>query len=78
MSTYGFDGLAIDTLQFVPLAFWIDLLSYAPHTFSIGDATNTHIKYLASYQEWAVNSVLNYPLKQTLRDVFASNGTRST
>ena len=69
VSTYGFDGIRVDTSPEVPKQFWSKYTQSAG-VFSIGEVFNGNPKYVASYQGSALTSTLNYPMYYKLLDAF--------
>lgn len=69
VSTYGFDGIRVDTTPEVPKDFWADY-SRSAGVFSIGEVDNGDPAYNAGYQG-ALDATLNYPMFYKLVCAFA-------
>lgn len=69
VSTYGFDGIRIDTVPEVSKTFWADFTRSAG-VFSIGEVFDSWIEYVAGYQG-CVDATLHYPMYYKMLDVFA-------
>lgn len=70
VSTFGFDGIRVDTTPEVNKAFWKQW-NQAAGTYAVGEVFNGDVGYVSSYQGSALDGVLSYPLFFTLRNVFA-------
>ena len=68
MSTYGFDGIRVDTARQVPKDFWVKYCQEAG-VYSIGEVFDDNSNYVAGYQG-PLSSLLNYPMWYKLNDVF--------
>lgn len=73
ISTYGFDGIRIDTTPEVPKEFWSEY-TQAAGVFSIGEVDNGNPVYNAGYQG-AEDATLNYPMYWKLRAAFQEHGS---
>lgn len=71
VQTFDVDGLRIDTVQFMPEDFWRSFAQSAG-VFQIGEVDDGNVETLAKFQG-SLDSVLNYPMFYTLRDVFQSS-----
>jgi alpha-amylase len=69
-STYGFDGLRIDTVPEVHPDFWSEF-SASSGVYCVGEVFNGNIDYVSSYQKY-MDGVLSYPLYFTMLDVFGA------
>lgn len=80
VSTYGFDGLRVDTTPEVKRDFWTEYRQSAG-VYTVGEIFNSNIPYVASYQG-ALDATLNYPFYWTLQSVFGNRqsmyGIRNT
>ena len=76
VSSYGFDGIRIDTTPEVPKSFWDDYVA-ASGVYAVGEVFNGNIQYVASYTkpQGPLDGALSYPLFFTLRDVFANKNS---
>ncbi|KAI9360456.1 alpha-amylase 1 [Zopfochytrium polystomum] len=73
-SSYGPDGLRVDTFKHVNVTFWKSFLGNLS-LFSMGEVLDGNTAYVASYQKVA-NSVLNYPLYyNVIQPVFGSKNS---
>ncbi|CDH60056.1 alpha-amylase a type-1 2 [Lichtheimia corymbifera JMRC:FSU:9682] len=70
ISTYGFDGIRIDTVKHVRKDFWSGYAA-AAGVFATGEVFDGNQDYVAPYQE-QLDSLHNFPLYYALKDVFAS------
>ena len=78
ISTYGIDGVRIDTVPYVPKQFWRRLTHEALNgTYAVGEVliSDKPLSYIAGYQQSpaagdVLDAVLNYPLFFALRDAF--------
>ncbi|KAI7879088.1 a-amylase [Lichtheimia hyalospora FSU 10163] len=70
ISTFGFDGIRIDTVKHVRKDFWSDYAA-AAGVFATGEVFHGDPSYVGPYQE-QLDSLLNFPLYYALNDVFAS------
>ncbi|KAL0235497.1 hypothetical protein GEMRC1_002079 [Eukaryota sp. GEM-RC1] len=70
---FKFDGIRIDTVPHVPFNFWKEYTS-AAGVFSTGEVFNGNPEYVGHYQG-AMDSLLNYPLYFTLKNVFGKGET---
>lgn len=70
VSTYGFDGIRIDTTPEVPKDFWSEYTRSAG-VFSIGEVFNGDPHYVSGYQG-AEDATLNYPMYYKLKNAFQS------
>ena len=68
ISSYGFDGIRVDTSPEVPKNFWSEY-SQSAGVFSIGEVFNGNPNYVASYQG-SLSSTLNYPMYYKLLNAF--------
>ncbi|KAI8073294.1 a-amylase [Gongronella butleri] len=75
VSTFGFDGLRIDTMRHVRKEFWIDYIASAG-VFATGEVFEPDPAYAMSYMEVSP-SVLNYPLYSSVIGAF-TNETKMT
>ncbi|KAH3766637.1 acidstable alpha-amylase [Pelomyxa schiedti] len=73
VSTYGADGIRIDTVPEVSKSFWTGFQESAG-VFGIGEVYDGRVDYVAGYQGY-VDSVLSYPMFFTLRGVFQSKNS---
>lgn len=73
ISTYGFDGIRIDTTVEVPKDFWSEY-TQAAGVYSIGEVDNGNPVYNAGYQG-VEDATLNYPMYFKLRAAFQEQGT---
>jgi len=71
VSTFGFDGIRVDTTPEVAKDFWKEFNTRAG-VYAVGEVFDGRVDYVASYQGSALNGVLSYPLFFTLRSVFAN------
>jgi len=73
VSTYGFDGIRIDTIPYVPKSFWQELNSQIPSTFTIGEiligGIDSNDDFIPSYIG-TIDSVLHYKLFWSIRNTF--------
>lgn len=70
VSTYGFDGIRIDTVPEVPKDFWSEY-GAAAGVFQMGENFNGDPAYVGPYQD-VLTGVFNYPMYYTIKDVFGS------
>ena len=70
VTTYGFDGIRIDTIPEVPKDFWSEFGASAG-VFQMGEVFNGNPAYVGPYQNY-VTGVFNYPMYYTIKDVFGS------
>ncbi|GMH39594.1 hypothetical protein BSKO_07492 [Bryopsis sp. KO-2023] len=70
---YKFDGVRIDTVPLVEKDFWAEF-SKAAGVFTIGEVFDGRIERLATYFGDAMDSLVDYPMYYTLRDVFQRKG----
>jgi len=68
-STYGFDGLRVDTVPEVHPDFWSEFTS-ASGLYCVGEVLNGDVGYVSNYQNY-MDGVLSYPLYFTMQNVFA-------
>eukprot|EP01106_Pelomyxa_sp_JSP_P018331 TRINITY_DN82_c0_g1_i5.p1 TRINITY_DN82_c0_g1~~TRINITY_DN82_c0_g1_i5.p1 ORF type:complete len:363 (-),score=35.91 TRINITY_DN82_c0_g1_i5:581-1669(-) len=68
MSTYGFDGVRVDTVPEVEKTFWSGFQS-AIGAYAVGEVYDSRVSYVAGYQG-VLNGVLSYPMYFTLTGVF--------
>ena len=73
ISTYGFDGIRIDSTPEVPKDFWSEYTQSAG-VFSIGEVDNGNPSYNAGYQG-PEDATLNYPMYYKLRTAFQEHGS---
>eukprot|EP00042_Codosiga_hollandica_P008824 m.20279 g.20279 ORF g.20279 m.20279 type:complete len:487 (+) comp31882_c0_seq1:94-1554(+) len=71
ISTYGFDGIRIDTVPEVPPWFWTQYNASAG-VFTIGEVDNGDVQYVAEYQP-PLDATLNYPFFYTITQVYAQH-----
>ncbi len=69
VTKYNLDGLRIDTIPEVPKWFWKQFAESAG-VFQIGEVFDGRTDYVSGYQNCCIDSVLNYPLYFTLKEVF--------
>ncbi|CDW86894.1 alpha catalytic domain containing protein [Stylonychia lemnae] len=69
VSKFNFDGIRVDTVPHVKNQFWKEY-AQAAGIFSIGEASNGQVSFIAQYANSGLDSTLNYPLYYVLRDVF--------
>lgn len=74
-STYGFDGLRIDTFKHVRKDFWPGYISSA-NVFATGEVLSGDASYVGPYQSYAP-SLINYPLYYPINNAFASKQAMS-
>jgi len=67
------DGLRIDTVPEVEKEFWKELQNTVD-VFAMGEVFDMRTDYVAGYQG-PLNSVLSYPMFNTMRDVFGYGGS---
>jgi alpha-amylase len=70
VSTYGFDGIRIDTIPEVPKDFWAEF-GPASGVFQMGECFNGDPAYVGPYQG-SVTGLFNYPMYYTINDVFGN------
>ena len=70
VSTYGFDGIRIDTIPEVPANFWSEY-GAASGVFQMGECFNGDPAYVGPYQN-VLTGLFNYPMYYTIQDVFGS------
>ena len=70
VSKYNIDGIRIDTVAEVPKWFWKQFAD-ASGVYQVGEVFDGRIDYVSDYQNCCLDGVLNYPLFNTLRGVFA-------
>ncbi|KAJ8656957.1 hypothetical protein O0I10_007291 [Lichtheimia ornata] len=70
VTTYGFDGIRIDTVKHVRQDFW-DGYNEAAGVFATGEVFDGDSSYVGAYQKH-LDSLLNYPMYYALNDVFGS------
>lgn len=70
VSTYGIDGLRIDTVKHVQKSFWPGF-SAAAGVYCVGEVFDGDPAYTCSYQDY-LDGVLNYPLYYPLTAAFQS------
>jgi len=75
ISTYGIDGLRLDTVPEVPKVFW-DQFTPAVGVYSVGEVFDSRISYVAGYQG-PISSTLSYPLYFSLTNAFARKQSMS-
>ena len=68
VSTYGIDGLRIDTVPEVPKDFWEEYAE-AAGVYQVGEVFNGDPTYVAGYQG-PLDALLNYPMFYKLRNAF--------
>ena len=71
VSTFGIDGLRVDTVKHVQKSFWPGFKS-AAGVFSMGEVLDGDAAYTCAYQE-QLDGVLNYPLYYPMIRAFGSN-----
>jgi alpha-amylase len=69
VTKYNLDGIRIDTIPEVPKWFWKQF-SESAGIFEIGEVFDGRMDFVAGYQNCCLDSVLNYPLYFTFKDVF--------
>jgi len=73
VSDYGFDGIRIDTIPYVPKSFWSQLNAQIPDTFTIGEiligGVDSYDDFIPSYIG-SIDSVLHYKLFWSIRNTF--------
>jgi alpha-amylase len=74
-STYGFDGLRVDTFKHVRKDFWPGYLSSA-NVFATAEVLSGDASYVGPYQDYTA-SLINYPLYYPINDAFASKKAMS-
>ena len=72
VSDYKIDGIRIDTIPEVPKWFWKQF-SDSAGVFQIGEIFDGRLDYVSDYQNCCIDSVLNYPLYFTIKDVFMNS-----
>ncbi|KAI9315936.1 a-amylase [Dichotomocladium elegans] len=70
VTTYGFDGIRIDTVKHVRKDFWRGYQA-AAGVFATGEVFDGNPLYVADYQNY-MDSLINYPIYYALDDVFVS------
>lgn len=70
VSTYGFDGIRIDTIPEVPKNFWSEY-GEASGVFQMGENFNGDPGYVGPYQQH-LTGLFNYPMYFTIKDVYGS------
>ncbi|KAI5814531.1 glycoside hydrolase superfamily [Pyronema omphalodes] len=73
VSTYGFDGIRIDTAKHVEKDFWPGFVS-AAGVFAMGEVYNGDPSYVGPYQNY-MTSVVNFPMYYSIKDAYASKGS---
>ena len=73
VSTYGVDGIRIDTVPEVPKDFWSEYTKSAG-VYSVGEVFNGNPQYVGGYQG-PVAATLNYPMYFKLLNAFQSKQT---
>lgn len=68
VSTYGIDGLRVDTTPEVAKDFWREF-EQAAGVYAVGEVFNGNVPYVAGYQG-PLSAVLSYPMYFTLKSVF--------
>lgn len=76
VSTYGIDGLRIDTVKHVQKSFWPSFQS-AAGVYCVGEVFGGDVGYTCPYQE-QLDGVLNYPLYYPLTRAFQSSSGNIT
>ncbi|KAL0220164.1 hypothetical protein RCL1_000019 [Eukaryota sp. TZLM3-RCL] len=72
---FKIDGIRLDTVPHVPNHFWSEFTRVAD-VFSIGEVFNGNKSFVGAYQfNNNMDSLLNYPLYFTLKDVFGKKQT---
>ena len=71
VSTYGLDGIRIDTVPEVPKDFWKEY-GEAAGVYQLGEALNGDPYYLAGYQG-SLDAVFNYKMYYSLKDAFGQS-----
>ncbi|CEM38500.1 unnamed protein product [Vitrella brassicaformis CCMP3155] len=81
-SKWGFDGLRLDAVKHMPIAFWQELsAAIGEDTYAIGEVLSQKAADVAPYQYdrktggTALDGLFNYPLYFALRDVFVDRGS---
>ncbi|KAI9266887.1 glycoside hydrolase superfamily [Phascolomyces articulosus] len=75
ITTYGFDGIRIDTVKHVRKDFWGPYQA-AGGVFATGEVFHGDQAYVGSYQE-QLDSLLNFPLYYAISETFKSGGSMS-
>jgi alpha-amylase len=70
VSTYGFDGIRIDTIPEVPKDFWREY-GQSAGVFQMGEVFNGNSGYVGDYQNY-VTGLFNYPMYFTIKDIWAN------
>ena len=68
ISTYGFDGIRVDTTAEVPKSFWYQY-SGSAGVYSVGEVFNGDPEYVSGYQG-PLSATLNYPMYFKLLNAF--------
>jgi alpha-amylase len=76
VSTYGFDGIRIDTIPEVDKNFWKEYGTSAG-VFQMGECFNGDPAYVGPYQNY-VTGLFNYPMYYTISDVFGNGKAMSS
>ena len=71
VTTYGIDGIRVDTVPEVPRWFW-KKFNEASGVFQMGEVFNGNVEYVASYQG-PLTATFNYPLYYSINDAFKGN-----
>ncbi len=72
VNDYKIDGIRIDTIPEVPKWFWKQFAD-SSGVFQIGEIFDGRLDYVSDYQNCCIDSVLNYPLYFTIKDVFMNS-----
>ncbi|KAI8140889.1 a-amylase [Fennellomyces sp. T-0311] len=75
ITSYGFDGIRIDTVKHVRKDFW-PAYQKAGGVFATGEVYHGDQAYVGPYQD-VLDSLLNFPLYYAISDTFKSGGTFS-
>lgn len=75
----GVDGFRMDTARHVPTTFWQNVYvpavkQHKPDFWMVGEVWDTqHYDYLAKYQAAGIDAVFDFPLYQTITNVFGQD-----
>ncbi|KAI7859939.1 a-amylase [Circinella umbellata] len=75
ITTYGFDGIRIDTVKHVRMDYWGQYQA-AGGVFATGEVFHGDPKYVGPYQQ-QLDSLLNFPLYYAIQETFKSGGSMS-
>jgi len=73
VSTYGFDGLRIDTVKHVEKDFWPGFVA-ASGVFAMGEVYSGDPAYVGPYQNY-MQSVVNFPMYYSIQQAYARRGS---